>query len=55
MLAAIKPIEGARFVACLHGDVSQFAMVERRDIVAWNVKEIGDRVMDGDETLKLPW
>jgi hypothetical protein len=43
MLAAIKPIERGRFGACLHGDVSEFAMVERRDIVAWNVKEIGCR------------
>jgi len=24
-----------------------------RDIVAWNVEEIGDRIMDGDETLEM--
>jgi hypothetical protein len=24
-----------------------------RDIVAWNMEEIGDRVMNGDETLEM--
>jgi hypothetical protein len=35
-------------MSCLDGDVSEFAMVEGRNIVAGNVKEIGNRVMDGD-------
>jgi len=37
----------------LHGCGSQFTVMVGRDIVAWNVEEICDRVMDGDETLEM--
>lgn len=44
--------EGARFGA-MHGCGSQFAMVAGWNIVAGNVKKVGDRAMDGNETLKM--
>jgi len=37
----------------LHGCGSQFTAMVGRDIVAWNVEEIGDRIMNGDETVEM--
>lgn len=37
----------------LHGRCSWFTMVDGWNVVAGNVKEVGDRIVDGNETLKL--
>lgn len=38
----------------LHGSSSaQFAMMDRWNIVVRNVEQVGDRIVDGDEALKL--
>jgi hypothetical protein len=38
---------------CFHSCCSQLAMVVGWNVVAGNVKEVGDRVVHGNETLKL--
>jgi hypothetical protein len=37
----------------LHGCCSQFAMVGGWNVVAGTLEKVGDRVVDGGETLKL--
>jgi 5-methylthioribose kinase len=41
------------FIPHLHGCGSQFAVLVGRNIVAWKVKEVGDGVMNGNETLEV--
>ena len=41
-------------VPFFHGYCSKLAMMAGWDVVAGNMKEIGDRVVDGNEALKLP-
>jgi hypothetical protein len=39
---------------CFHGCCSQVAMIGGWDVVAGNVKEVGNQVVDGNKALKLP-
>jgi len=43
------------FTPHLHRGPLQLAMMVRWHIVAGNVEEVGDRIMDRDKTLKLSW
>ncbi|MCF1450691.1 hypothetical protein FS815_28515, partial [Agrobacterium vitis] len=40
-------------VPCLHGCFSQFAMMGGWNVVAGNVKEVGNRIVDGNEPLAV--
>jgi hypothetical protein len=41
-------------VPFFHGYCSKLGMMAGWDVVAGNMKEIGDRVVDGNEALKVP-
>jgi hypothetical protein len=43
------------FTPHLHRRSSKLAMMVRWNIVAGNVEEVGDRIMDRDQMLKLSW
>tara|TARA_B100000614_G_C14415287_1_gene439603 strand:- start:99 stop:236 length:138 start_codon:yes stop_codon:yes gene_type:complete len=42
-----------RAVPQLQGGGSEFAVMIGWNVVAWNVKEVGEGVMDGDEPLEM--
>jgi len=46
-------VKASDFGPGLHGRSSQFSMVGRWDVMARDLKEVGDRIVDGNEALKL--
>ena len=46
-------LQASDLIPHLYDCCSQLTVMAGRNIVAWTVEEIGDRVMDGDETLEM--
>jgi len=46
-------LQACDLVPHLHGGGTELAVMIGWNVVAWNVKEVGDWVVDGDETLEM--